>query len=98
MRHPLLPLIVASGLFACGVAVAQQYPTKTITIVVPNAPGGQEDLIARLLAPEMSKILGQPVIVKNKPGADTMLGSAYVAKEAPADGYTIAAVPTIGLA
>ena len=73
-------------------AAAQQYPTRTVTIVISNAPGDLADLTSRIISPELSKILGQPVIVENKPGAGTLIGSQYVAKQAPADGYTIAAI------
>lgn len=64
------------------------YPDKPIRLVVPFAPGGGTDLIARTLGAEMSKDLGQPVIVENKPGAGTMIGTDNVAKSAP-DGYSI---------
>ena len=64
------------------------FPDKPIRMVVPFAPGGGTDLIARTLGAEMSKDLGQPVIVENKPGAGTMIGTDNVAKSAP-DGYNI---------
>lgn len=64
------------------------YPDRVIKIVVPFAPGGGTDLIARTLAGEMAKNLGQHVIVENRPGAGTILGSAAVANSA-ADGYTL---------
>lgn len=84
--------IMACGLFAAAGASAQNFPNKLITIVVAQAPGDQADLMARVLAPEMSKALGQPVIVTNKPGAGTFIGTDYVATQAPADGYTIGAI------
>lgn len=64
------------------------FPDKPIRLVVPFAPGGGTDLIARTLGAEMSKDLGQPVIVENKPGGGTMIGTDNVAKSAP-DGYSI---------
>lgn len=70
-----------------GVAHAA-YPEKPIRIVVPFSPGGGADLIARTVSVELSKELGQPVIVDNKPGAGTVIGSDAVAKSAP-DGYTL---------
>lgn len=69
-------------------AVAQTYPTKTISLVVPFPPGGTVNLMARLIADRMTTILGQPVIVDNRAGAGGTIGAAAVAK-APADGYTL---------
>jgi tripartite-type tricarboxylate transporter receptor subunit TctC len=64
------------------------FPDKAVRIIVPFAPGGGTDLIARTLAIGMSQDLGQSVIVENKPGAGTIIGSDYVARSAP-DGYTV---------
>lgn len=91
--HSLKSLVRAVVAFAtAGVvlvtAAHAAYPEKPIKMVVPFAPGGGADLIARTLAVEMSKELGQPVIVENKPGAGTIIGSDLVAKSA-ADGYTV---------
>ena len=69
-------------------AVAQQYPTKPIKLILPFPTGGATDVMSRILAEKLTSRLGQPVIVENKPGAGTMLASEYVAK-APADGYTL---------
>ena len=65
-----------------------QFPDKPVRIVVPFAPGGGTDLIARTLGQGMSQALGQPVIIENKPGAGTVIGTDLVAKSAP-DGYTL---------
>lgn len=65
-----------------------EYPDKPVRIVVPFAPGGGTDLIARTLGQGMSQALGQPVIIDNKPGAGTVIGTDLVAKSAP-DGYTL---------
>jgi tripartite-type tricarboxylate transporter receptor subunit TctC len=74
---------------AAGPAFAQDgYPNKPIRIVVPYTAGGGVDTVARLIGDRMSKTLGQPVIVDNKPGASGMIGAAAVAKSAP-DGYTL---------
>jgi len=81
---------VAALLFACApaVALAQAYPSKPVRFVVPYAPGGPLDVMARALGDKMKDGLGQPVIVDNKPGAGGNLGADFVAKS-PADGYTI---------
>lgn len=71
-----------------GGALAQAWPVKTISIVVPFATGGTTDAIARTLGQELSKSLGQPVIIENKPGAGATIGADYVAKARP-DGYTL---------
>ena len=80
---PALLLAVASG----GAARAL-YPERTIRIVVPFAPGGGTDVVARTLAQEMAKDLGLSVIIENKPGAGTIIGTQAVAASAP-DGYTL---------
>jgi tripartite-type tricarboxylate transporter receptor subunit TctC len=69
-------------------AVAQDYPNKPVRIMAPFPPGGLVDVLARALGDEMSKSLGQPVIVENKPGAGGNIGADVVAKAAP-DGYTL---------
>jgi tripartite-type tricarboxylate transporter receptor subunit TctC len=69
-------------------ATAQGYPEQTIKIVVPSAPAGGYDVIGRLLADQLSKRLGQSVIVENRPGAGTVVGTQSVV-DSPADGYTL---------
>ena len=89
MKFPLRTLAVALlGLATAVPALAQTYPTKPIRLIVPYAAGGGTDISARAIAQHLSESLGQPVIVDNKPGAGTLLGTALVAKAAP-DGYTL---------
>lgn len=73
---------------ASGQALAQAWPAKTITIVVPTAAGGANDAMARIIGQGLGTRLGQPVIVENKAGANGAIASEYVARAAP-DGYTI---------
>ena len=86
----LLPATIAISLagIAAAPALAQDYPTKTITIVVPFSAGGGVDSMARLVADKLRASLKQPVVVDNKPGASGMLGASFVTK-ANADGYTL---------
>jgi len=94
MRHTLIAGAIlaltttAAALLPTDQARADTYPSRTITIVVPTAPGGGNDAMARILAEKMSANLGQPVIVENKPGANGAIASQYVAREKP-DGYSI---------
>ena len=79
-------------------AQAQSFPSRSLTLVVPFAPGGNVDVVARAIAPELSKILGQSVVVENKAGAGGSIGSTYVSRAEP-DGYTlwVATTNTIGV-
>jgi tripartite-type tricarboxylate transporter receptor subunit TctC len=82
-------LLTAACVLGPQLAVAQDYPSKPIRFIVPISPGAGADLTARILAPEMAKVLGQPLVVENKSGAGHAIAYEYVAKQAPADGYTI---------
>ncbi|MCZ4312486.1 tripartite tricarboxylate transporter substrate binding protein [Comamonadaceae bacterium G21597-S1] len=77
----------------CGLAAAQGYPSRPITIVVAYPAGGDTDAVARLLGEKLSTRLGQPVIVDNRSGASGIIGSSHVSK-APADGYTLLLAPS----
>jgi tripartite-type tricarboxylate transporter receptor subunit TctC len=89
-RSTMLAALAASATALIGFgrpAVAQNF-TKQITIVVPYAPGGTSDILARLMGPKLSESVGQPVIVENKTGGSGNLGADFVAKAAP-DGHTL---------
>lgn len=96
MRFNRRQLILATASLAAapfpGMARAQSWPAKPITIVVAYPAGGDTDAMARMYGEKLSKRLGQPVIVENKPGASGTIGSAHVAKAAP-DGYTLLMAP-----
>lgn len=78
----LIPALAGSA------ASAQNYPTRPITAVIPFAGGSASDVVSRILFNKMSQVLGQPIIVENRPGAGGNIGSAFVARATP-DGYTI---------
>jgi len=83
-------LFGASALVPVRAAHAQTFPTRTIRIIVPFPAGGPTDILSRVIAQKMSEDWGQPVVVENRPGADTAIGAVQVAKAAP-DGYTLLA-------
>lgn len=90
MRAGSMRLWVLFALVAVNVgpAMAQGFPTKPIKLVAPSTPGDAPDVIARMVADKLSVVLGQQVIVDNRPGAGGVVGSEFVAK-APPDGYTL---------
>jgi len=75
-------------LLAAAPAAAQSYPNKPVRLIVPIAPGGQTDLLARLVAQKLSEKWGQPVVIDNRAGASTRIGMSLAANSAP-DGYTL---------
>jgi tripartite-type tricarboxylate transporter receptor subunit TctC len=87
-RRRLTQAIALALAASAGGAMAQAWPSKAISLVVPFPPGGTTDVLARALGEKLSQSLGQPVIVENKPGAGATLGADYVAKS-KADGHTL---------
>jgi tripartite-type tricarboxylate transporter receptor subunit TctC len=94
--HWALLCVVVLGLLASAPARAEDYPSRTITIVVSLAAGSGMDVITRLYAEKLSEAFGKPVIVENKPGAATTLAANHVAN-APPDGYTLVVLTSIAL-
>jgi len=88
IRRKLLCVVIAAGWALSGGAAAQTYPAKPIRIVVGFAPGGPADVMARLIGQRMSAILGQSIVVDNRPGAGGTIGARAVAESDP-DGYTL---------
>src|SRR3954471_17192402 len=72
-------------------ALAQAFPSKPIHLIVPLVPGGNQDLVARAVAEEMAKGLGQQIVVENRPGQSAIVGTQFVKSSAP-DGYTLLSV------
>jgi tripartite-type tricarboxylate transporter receptor subunit TctC len=84
----LIGLVLALGV----AARAADYPTHAIKLIVPTAPGGLNDIVARLIQPGLVAALKQPIVIENKTGANNIIGTEFVAKSAP-DGYTLVVVP-----
>jgi tripartite-type tricarboxylate transporter receptor subunit TctC len=97
MKNLWISLFCAVGLAVAGAAVAADFPTKPVRLVVPFPPGGTLDIVGRMLARQLQEGWGEPVIVENRGGAGSIIGVDYVAKSAP-DGYTMvlnAATPMV---
>ena len=84
----LVPIVATALLLAAGAALAQAFPAKPIRFIMPYPPGGSSEILARPIALEMSKNLGQQVVIDYKPGAGSTIGADVTAKSPP-DGYTI---------
>jgi tripartite-type tricarboxylate transporter receptor subunit TctC len=82
---------IAAALWCVTAQAQPAYPAKTLRIVVPLAPGGNVDIVARALAQSVAENVGQQIIIENRPGASSLVGTQYVAKTPP-DGYTLLAV------
>ncbi len=93
LRRAVLMAIAAMSLVIPHAASAQTYPSKPITMIVPWPAGGSSDIAMRAIADAMSKILGQPMVVDNKPGASGTLGPATMAATGKPDGYTLSQMP-----
>ncbi|HYT46784.1 MAG TPA: tripartite tricarboxylate transporter substrate binding protein, partial [Burkholderiales bacterium] len=90
----ILGLALAAAALACaGIAAAQPFPSKPVTLICPWPPGGSTDVHLRKFAEIAQKYLGQPVVIENKPGASGTLGPSTMAATARADGYTLAQYP-----
>lgn len=83
-----LACLLPATFISAGLSYGQAYPSKTIRMIVPYAPGGSTDVVMRIIAPRMSEILGQQVVVENRPGGSSTIGLDIAAKSPP-DGYTL---------
>ena len=97
-RRMIIRMALVPTLLAASRAGAQDFPNKPVHFIVPYGAGATLDIVARVVGQEMAKSLAQPVVVENKPGADAIIGFEYVAKQVPADGYTIMIAAVSGLA
>jgi tripartite-type tricarboxylate transporter receptor subunit TctC len=88
LSQSLVSLLAAAMTVVPAQADAQTYPTKPVRLMVPFVPGGNTDIIARVVAPEMSKALGQQLVIENRGGGGSTIGTEVVAKSPP-DGYTL---------
>jgi len=89
MKSNRFRIAAAVGLLAASCTVsAQNYPNKTIRMVIPFAAGGNTDIIGRIFAPKMAEIIGQQIIIDNRGGAGGVIGTEAVMRAAP-DGYTL---------
>ena len=93
MRVVTLGLLILMGFAGAPVQAQDKYPSKPITILLGYPPGGSTDTTARALAPVLERILGQPVVIQNRPGAAALVGTMQVANATP-DGYTITVATT----
>ena len=87
-RRHLLKVLPAISMAGATASLAQSYPARSVKLIVPFPPGGSTDVVARLMAQRLGDALKQPVVVENKPGVGSVLGTDFVAKATP-DGYTL---------
>ena len=88
LRIAIASIAVTAGLVAAAPLLAEDYPTRPVTIIVASTPGGGTDIVSRIVGEQLSKQLGQPFVVQNLPGAGSLTGTEVAAKAAP-DGYTL---------
>src|SRR5437763_65175 len=88
MRAGWAAIGAALALFLAAETTRAEFPDRTIRLVVPFAPGGANDSVARLVSDKLGKLLGQSVVIENRPGGGTVVGTAAVATAKP-DGYTL---------
>ena len=88
LKNLIHALAATALIFSSGAAFAQDYPNKSIKWIVPYTPGGYTDNVTRIVTSRMATILGQSIIIENKPGANSIIGVDQAAKAAP-DGYTM---------
>src|SRR5262245_61901586 len=88
MARPLLRYALAATAIALTLPALAAYPERPVTILVPFAPGGANDVVVRAIQQPLAEALGQPIVVENRGGAGGSLGTAYAARQKP-DGYTV---------
>jgi len=84
----VLRVLALVSLFLPGLAFPQAYPGKPVRLIVPFSPGGASDFVARIVQPKLGEVLGQPIVIENRPGASGNIGMEAAARSAP-DGYTV---------
>ena len=91
MTKVLCSLVLLFALVVGANSIAQSYPTRTVRVLVPYAPGGGSDILGRMLSPKVSEELGQQFVIDNRPGGNATIGTQMMARAAP-DGYTLGVV------
>lgn len=92
-KYPLIYCLLSLAFVASPGAQAQSFPSKPVRIVVPAAPGGGTDILARMLSPKLNEQFGQQIVIENRAGGATMIGTEFVARSAP-DGHTMVIATT----
>ena len=92
-RHFIRSAVAIGLLGVCTTVFADQYPSKSVTMIIPFPPGGTLDVVGRMLAQKLSEQMGQSFVVDNRPGAGGTIGATAVARAKP-DGYTLLFSPS----